>query len=133
MVLHLLQKTFVLFHPDETILNESEKDFQLNLISELFEYQLFLYPIARLIDIYYKNKTSIQGDVINHLQTIKDDGIVALMKVSNGFQNQLKMISKESVLPENSSQVQERFTKAVVYFLKETIGNIQKPLDTIVR
>jgi len=118
-------------HPDETILNESEKDFQLNLISELFEYQLFLYPISRLIDIYYKNKTSIQGDVINHLQTIKDDGIVALMKVSNGFQNQLKMISKESVLPENSSQVQERFTKAVVYFLKETIGNIQKPLDTI--
>ena len=58
-------------HPDETILNESEKDFQLNLISELFEYQLFLYPIARLIDIYYKNKTSIQGDVIDHLQTIK--------------------------------------------------------------
>ena len=118
-------------HPDETILNESEKDFQLNLISELFEYQLFLYPISRLIDIYYKNKTSIQADVIDHLQTIKDDGIVALMKVSNGFQNQLKMISKESVLPENSSQVQERFTKAVVYFLKETIGNIQKPLDTI--
>ena len=79
-------------HPDETILNESEKDFQLNLISELFEYQLFLYPISRLIDIYYKNKTSIQGDVINHLQTIKDDGIVALMKVSNGFQNQLKIV-----------------------------------------
>ena len=53
------------------------------------------------------------------------------MKVTNGFQNQLKTISKESVLPENSSQVQERFTKAVVYFLRETIGNIQKPLDTI--
>ena len=86
-------------HPDERTLNESEKRFQLNLISELFEYQQFLYPISRLIDIYYKNKTSIKGDVINHLQTIKDDGIVALMKVSNGFQNQLKTISKEPVLP----------------------------------
>ncbi len=118
-------------HPDEITLNESEKRFQLNLISELFEYQQFVYPISRLIDIYYKNKTSIQGDIINHLQTIKDDGIVALMKVSNGFQNQLKTISKEPILPENSSQIQERFTKAVAYFLKETIGNIQKPLDTI--
>ena len=84
-----------------------------------------------MIDIYYKNKTSIKGDVINHLQTIKDDGIVALMKVSNGFQNQLKTISKEPFLPENSSQIQERFTKAVAYFLRETIGNIEKPLDAI--
>jgi ribosomal protein L21E len=118
-------------HPDERTLNESEKRFQLNLISELFEYQQFLYPIARLIDIYYKNKTSIKGDVINHLQTIKDDGIVALMKVSSGFQNQLKTISTASILPENSSQIQERFTKAVAYFLRETIGNIEKPLDAI--
>jgi hypothetical protein len=118
-------------HPNEITLNESEKKFQLNLIAELFEYQLFLYPISRLIDIYYKNKTSIKGDVIDHLQTIKDDGIVTLMKVSNGFKNQLKTISKESILPENSSQIQERFTKAVAYFLKETMGNIQKPLDAI--
>lgn len=118
-------------HPNEITLNESEKKFQLNLIAELFEYQLFLHPISRLIDIYYKNKTSIKGDVIDHLQTIKDDGVVALMKVSNGFKNQLKTISEEPILPENSSQIQERFTKAVAYFLEETMGNIQKPLDTI--
>ena len=64
----------------------------MNLISELFDYQMFLYPITRMIDIYYKNKTSINGDVIDHLQTIKDDGVVSLMKVSNAFKNQLKSI-----------------------------------------
>lgn len=118
-------------HPDETILNASEKQFQLNLISELFDYQSFLYPITRLIDIFYKNQTSIKGDVINYLHTIKDDGIVNLMKVSNGFKNQLKNLSEDSVLPENSSQIQERFTKATAYFLSETTNNIQKPLDAI--
>ncbi|TVZ56622.1 HRDC domain-containing protein [Lutibacter sp. Hel_I_33_5] len=118
-------------HPDEAILNESEKHFQLNLISELFDYQSFLYPTTRLIDIFYKNRTSIKGDVIDHLQTIKDDGIVALMKVSNGFKNQLNNLSEDSVLPENSSQIQERFTKAVDYFLSNTKNNIQKPLDAI--
>ena len=118
-------------HPDERVLNESEKHFQLNLISELFDYQPFLYPTSRLIDIFYKNQTSIKGDVIDHLQTIKDDGVVALMKVSNGFKNQLAQISEDNILPENSSQIQERFTKAVDYFVTQTKGNILKPLNAI--
>ncbi len=118
-------------HPDETVLNNSEKEFQLNLIAELFDYQPFLYPTTRLIDIYYKNKTSIKGDVIDHLQTIKDDGVVALMKVSNGFKRQLLEISEGNILPENSSQIQERFIKAVNYFLNQTKNNILKPLNAI--
>ena len=118
-------------HPDESILNESEKHFQLNLISEILDYQPLLYPITRLIDVFYNNRTSIKGDVIDHLQTIKDDGIVALMKISNGFKNQLNTLSEDNVLPENSSQIQERFIKAITYFLNTTKNNIQKPLDTI--
>jgi hypothetical protein len=118
-------------HPDERILNESEKYFQLNLISEILDYQPLLYPITRLIDIFYNNRTSIKGDVIDHLQTIKDDGVVALMKVSNGFKIQLLQISEEAVLPENSSQIQERFIKAIAYFLNTTLHSIQKPIDTI--
>jgi hypothetical protein len=118
-------------HPDERILNESEKYFQLNLISEIFDYQPLLYPTTRLIDIFYKNQTSIKGDIIDHLQTIKDDGVVALMKVSNGFKNQLLQISEDAILPENSSQIQERFIKAITYFVLKTKGDILKPLNTI--
>ena len=118
-------------HPDESILNNSEKHFQLNLIAELFDFQPFLYPITRMVDIFHKNKTSIKGDVIDHLQTIKDDGVVALMKVSNSFKIQLAQISEDNILPENSTQIQERFTKAVNYFLTQTKGNILKPLNTI--
>ncbi len=118
-------------HPDETVLNTSEKEFQLNLIAELFDYQSFLYPTTRLIDIFYKNRTAIKGDVIDHLQTIKDDGVVALMKVSNGFKNQLHKLSEDNVLPENSSQIQKRFKKGVNYFLSETINKIVQPLSKI--
>ena len=118
-------------HPDEHILNESEKQFQLNLISELFDYQHFLYPVSRLIDIYYKHKSSIKGDVIEQLQTIKDEGVVALMKVANGFKNQLTAISEDGILPENSSQIQERFTKGLDYFLTHTIKNIVQPFSKI--
>ena len=118
-------------HPDQTILTASEIQFQLNLISELLDYQSFLYPVSRLIDIYYKNRTSIKGEVIEHLQLIKDNGIVALMKVSNGFRNQLLAISSEGILPENSSQIQDRFKKAVDYFLTESIKNIVQPIASL--
>jgi ribosomal protein L21E len=118
-------------HPDERILNASEIQFQLNLISELLDYQPFLYPITRLVDIYYKNQTSITGEVIEHLQTIKDDGVAALMRVSNGFKNQLNIIAEDGILPENSSVIQERFTKAVDYFLSETIKNSVQPFSKI--
>ncbi len=118
-------------HPDERILNASEIQFQLNLISELLDYQPFLYPITRLVDIYYKNQTSIKGEVIEHLQTIKDDGVAALMRVSNGFKNQLNIIAEDGILPENSSVIQERFTKAVDYFLSETIKNSVQPFSKI--
>ena len=118
-------------HPDESNLIDSEKKFQLNLISELLDYQPFLYPVTRLIDIFYKNQTSIKGSVIEYLHTLKDDGIVALMKVSAGFRNQLSALSENEILPENSTAVQERFTKAIAYFLINTQNNIQKPLDAI--
>ena len=118
-------------HPDERILNQSEKHFQLNLISELLDYQSFLYPTTRLIDVFYNNRTSIKGEVIDHLQTIKDHGVVALMKVSSGFKNQLLQIAEEDILPENSSQIQERFTKAIDYFITKTKDNILKPLNAI--
>jgi predicted transcriptional regulator len=118
-------------HPDEQILNASEIQFQLNLISELLDYQPFLYPITRLIDIYYKNQTSIKGEVIEHLQIIKDDGVANLMRVSNGFKNQLTIIAEDGILPENSSVIQERFIKAVDYFLSETIKNSLQPFSKI--
>jgi len=118
-------------HPDENVLNASEKEFQLNLISEVFNYSHLLYPATRLIDIFYKNKSSIKGDIIDHLQTIKDDGIVALMKVSNGFKIQLNAISEDNILPENSTLVQDRFIKGVDYFLSKTITNITQPLSKV--
>lgn len=117
--------------PDETILNESEKTYQLNLIAEVFEYHKFLYPITRLIDIFYKNRTSLKGTIIDQLQTIKDSGIVPLMKVANGFKNQLQQLSEGNVLAENSSEVQDRFQKAISYFTKKTEGFIKKPTEEI--
>lgn len=117
--------------PDESILNESEKNYQLNLIAEVFDYQKFLYPTTRLIDIFYKNRTILRGSIIDQLQTIKDQGIVPLMKIANGFKLQLLELSNENIVAENSSVIQDRFKKAIAYFVNQTEEFIKKPLERI--
>ena len=53
------------------------------------------------------------------------------MKVSYGFKSQLNLLSEDNILPENSSHIQERFTKAIDYFLNKTQNNILKPIDSV--
>ncbi len=49
--------------PNENILNTSKSEYQLNLISEIFDFYKFLYPVNKLLDIYYKNRGIIYGNI----------------------------------------------------------------------
>lgn len=117
--------------PDEETLAVSEKEFQLNLISEVFDFTEFLAPLQRMIRVYQSNKGSIKGSVLEHLEVIKDSGIVPLLKVANQFRNQLQKLSHSTYLPENNPAIQERFTKGVDYFLSQTIKNIVQSFSKI--
>jgi uncharacterized protein YpbB/GTPase SAR1 family protein len=117
--------------PDEEVLNESEKVYQLNLIEELFNYHAFLYPIKRLTSIYYNNKNILKGNFIEPLINLQDKGIVPLLKVGNGFKIQLQQLSETITNPENDSIIQERIKKGIDYFILQTKEQIQKPLDEL--
>ena len=118
-------------HPDEEVLNKSERQFQLNLISELFDFNPFLVPLQRMIRVFQSNRSSIKGEVFNHLEMIKDQGIIPLLKVGNQFKVQLSKLSRENYLPENDPIIQERFTKGVDYFLNQMITSIVQPFSKI--
>jgi hypothetical protein len=105
--------------PNEQALHIARQTFQLDSINEIFDFYEFLYPINRLLDIYYKNRSSIQGNVDAPLIAMKD-GITNFLKVSHSFNLQLKLICNEGALPETNSTVQERFKKANTYFKSET-------------
>ena len=116
--------------PDEAILQQSKSEFQLNLISELFDFYKFLYPIGRILDIYYKNRTVIEGEIEAPLIIMKD-GVANLLKVSNGFKAQLKTLSVTTNAVETSEDVQERFVKAIKYFGEQTKITISEPFKTL--
>ncbi|SFZ94620.1 HRDC domain-containing protein [Flaviramulus basaltis] len=113
--------------PDEAVLKLSQKTFQLDLIFEIFDFYPFLYPVNRVLDIYYKNRTIIQGSVESTFLTIKT-ALTNFLKVSNGFNAQLKQLCEDELLPETSTTIQERFKKAIGYFKAETETHLVTPL-----
>ncbi|MDO5970854.1 helix-turn-helix domain-containing protein [Flavivirga aquimarina] len=115
--------------PDENILQASKSEFQLNLITELFDFYKFLYPTGRILDIYYKNRTSIEGQIETPLNTIKSS-VTDLLKVANAFKAQLITLCEEAETPESSEALQERFIKAINYFDTQTKLNIETPFKS---
>jgi len=115
--------------PDETILEQSKSEFQLNLISEIFNYYKFLYPVNRLLDVYYKNRGSIEGNIESPLITIKDC-VTNLLKVANAFKAQLSELSEITLIPESSKEIQIRFKKALGYYKNQVETKIIEPYKT---
>ncbi|MDN3493906.1 helix-turn-helix domain-containing protein [Winogradskyella bathintestinalis] len=116
--------------PTDDILLHSQKIFQLDLISDIFNFYKFLYPIDRILDIYYKNRASIEGSIDSSLLAIKDS-VTHLLKVSNTFKSQLKSIDSTSEIPESNSALQERFVKAISYFQEQTKSSIETSLKSL--
>ncbi|TXG40124.1 helix-turn-helix domain-containing protein [Seonamhaeicola maritimus] len=115
--------------PDEKVLTDSQKNFQLDLISEVFEFYPFLYPLNRILDIYYKNRTVVEGPIEAIFLPIKEC-VANLLKVANGFNAQLNQLSSEILAVEESEVIQKRFIKAINYFKIETETKISEPLKT---
>jgi hypothetical protein len=117
--------------PNEAILNASQKIYQLNLVEELLNYYSFLYPVNRLLDIYYKNSSSLKGNMIEPLIAIKETGITKLLKLNTSFSSQLNALCVDVLAPEKSPLIQERINKAIDYFLEHTLEFIKTPFDLI--
>ncbi len=117
--------------PNEEHLNRSQKAYQLSLMANVFDYQLLIFPIKRLISIYYNFKTSLRGNIIDPLMAIQDKGIFELQKVGRGFNAQLQNLSATVVNPEMDPTIQERLKKGIQYFLKFTEEQIKIPFDSI--
>ncbi|OUS02140.1 helicase [Flavobacteriales bacterium 33_180_T64] len=116
--------------PDENDLIKSKYEFQLNLISEIFNFYDLLNPIRRILDVYYKNRGIIEGNFEVPLNEIKT-AVTSLLKVSNSFKSQLLELSMSNIEPQKNGIVQDRFKKAIIYFEKETKTKIFNVFKTI--
>ncbi|MGB3606282.1 MAG: helix-turn-helix domain-containing protein [Psychroserpens sp.] len=116
--------------PSDSLLNVSKSNFQLNLIAELFNYYEFLHPVNRGLDIFYKNRGSIEGNFETSFLQLKEQ-ITSLLKVASAFNAQLKELSIHNIEPENNENVQERFKKGLRYFNDMTKAEILERFNSL--
>ena len=116
--------------PDDDMLLQSERQFQLDLIAEIFQFYEFLHPANRMLDIYYKNRNSIHGQLEEPLNTIKNE-ILQLLKVANAFNAQLQSLVPETDIPESNESLQDRFVKAIGYFKEQTQMKIESSINAL--
>ena len=117
--------------PDTQALNQSKKEYELSLISEMLDYQNFTYPINRLISISSHNERVITGNLFEPLFQLRDEVIIPLIKTNKSFKNQLIQMSEGISQPSQDDQIQARIKKAVAYFKGITEDKIKKTLDDL--
>lgn len=115
--------------PNRLDLLASMSKFQLDLISEIFDFYKFLFPINRILDIFYKNRGSFTGEIEGPMVGIKDC-LPNFLKVANGFKYQLAELAVDNQLPETSDAIQNRFKKGLIYFSEQFQTNIIEPYKT---
>jgi hypothetical protein len=101
--------------PDTLILNHSKATFQLNLVTDIFDFYKLLYPVNRVLDLFYNNRNRIEGHIEEPLLGIKEV-VTNLLKVANAFKSQLQELCRDGQLPEQNEDIQLRFVKAINYF-----------------
>ena len=117
--------------PSNQDLNDAEKEYQLNLISELFDFVPMHYPINSALQIAYKNQNTLRGNYLDPIKIIKENGVDNLIKIGASFKSQLKTLSVDVSNPQTDSSIQERITKGLDYFSKQIEEFIEKPLGDL--
>jgi hypothetical protein len=114
--------------PGNKELSESKLEYQLYLLTELYNYKLLAYQFNRCKKILNENKTVVEGNLTETTDKILP-AISELITVSGKFIKQVRHLLYTVGDAENNSQLQERIKKASQYFKEKTEQQIVAPLD----
>lgn len=117
--------------PQQEDLVKSQNSYQLNLIADLFNFNQLPYLINRSQKIAHNSGNLLKGNIGEPLKLMKEKGAQNLTQVAKSFQRQLEQMSDGTIEPENNPEIQERFKKAVKYFLLEAEEYLEKPFSEL--
>ncbi len=105
--------------PDKEALEKSQKEYQEQLIKELFDFQMVQRQIYYLLKLTKEHADSFQTNLSEVFREMGGKVKEEITIVSEKFWKQIKiMLTKELVLEKND-ELQERIQKASIYFSKK--------------
>lgn len=115
----------------ESKLENAKASYQLSLIDELFDYNQLVLPLYRLNRITQQAGNSLKSN-LNEKVNLLNQKVKYLLDIQKKFALQLKNIfQKNNILPEKDSEIQERYNKAVMFYIKYIKTEMKKVFDDI--
>lgn len=112
--------------PDNKALQDSRKSYQLDLLNELFSFWQIQYQVEKCKKITTENASVLAGNLSGKLNEMLLKGTQPLNEVTNKFSIQLRQLAG---LTGSEDQLQDRISKAAIYFYDQVQQNLLEPLE----
>lgn len=113
--------------PDENRLKLAKRDFELNLLIELFDFKPLQKELYLLLKQMKENAASLHLKLIEDIEAINNIFSKEVTLVAEKFQPQLFQLFRLEPELEDNARLQERISKASIYFY-EKISQILNPV-----
>jgi PIF1-like helicase/Helix-turn-helix domain/HRDC domain len=102
--------------PDKAYLENARREFECQLLKELFEFDPIRQDFNRLLTIYQQHSGSLGHLAVAQLQAVVEIANEELFVVVRKFAPQLDGYLKLDIMPSENSELQARLVKASAYF-----------------
>jgi hypothetical protein len=112
--------------PGRSLLEESKKAYQRQLLTELFDFSSFTNKLSYCLKVVDEHKDKFTGDLNEKLKNLISAVRTDLIEVSEKFQPQLKKLLDENPETGSNTALQERIKKAAAYFSEKLETEIKE-------
>jgi hypothetical protein len=117
--------------PDESVFTRHRKSYELQLLSELFNFKSILQNISYLLKYWEENSSSLIGNLHKDLNKLLNPLKEELVDVAEKFNQQIEKMTAIESNVENNILLQERLQKAAGYFLAKYKEHVQDAFENL--
>ena len=114
--------------PDEGHLLEAKRQYQQELVSELFTFSAIRRHLQQLARIFRQHANALSPEGLSHFRTLNDRIVTDIIAVTDKFLPQLQTYFAQVELPEDNVNLRERVGRASGYFspkLNEILSEVR--------
>lgn len=115
--------------PGEKELRDAREHFQLQLVTDLFDFKTLFNQIQHVIRNLSDEAIHIQGNLEMKLKNILIPFQTDLITVADKFQSQLNQLTSQTWNIEENEQIQERIKNGCIYFLNKLEATVEDAFE----